>query len=330
MKVLALVLLCATAYLNNAQTTVDYRERYDHLLMEVINERIREGERFLERLSHQLKEYQTSHKEEDRAHILREVNFILPLVRGVEHHFETELKKTGLDMLERFVIEKARDEGMLVIKALTEIEKQVSTPTGTTKSSVFYAETQKPVDYRNEYDRLLYATIEEHMRMGDGMLLGLNRQLQEYQKTKSADVKAHIVSEVDRILPLLKMAEANVTRELKRTDLNHIERFLYEKAQDEIALLIKHYTAIENAVKGSATLFEYYAATTVAPVNWRLEYDRLLFEFIEHNIRRADEHLVHLERELNEYKQTKVQRECDCLPLRMILAADCSLIIPMI
>jgi hypothetical protein len=94
------------------------------------------------------------------------------------------------------------------------------------------------------------------MRMGDGMLLGLNRQLQEYQKTKSADVKAHIVSEVDRILPLLKTAEANVTRELKRTDLNHIERFLYEKAQDEIALLIKHYTAIENAVKGSATLFE--------------------------------------------------------------------------
>jgi hypothetical protein len=308
MKILALVLLCATAYLNNAAPTeapVDYREKYDHLLMEVINERIREGERFLERLSHQLKEYQTSHKEEDRAHILREVNFILPLVRGVEHHFETELKKTGLDMLERFAIEKARDEGMLVIKALTEIEKQVSTPTGTTKSSVFYAETQKPVDYRNEYDRLLYATIEEHMRMGDGMLLGLNRQLQEYQKTKSADVKAHIVSEVDRILPLLKTAEANVTRELKRTDLNHIERFLYEKAQDEIALLIKHYTAIENAVKGSATLFEYFAATTVVPVNWRLEYDRLLFEFIEHNIRRADEHLVHLERQLNEYKQTK-------------------------
>jgi hypothetical protein len=126
--------LCSDAAPTEAP--VDYREKYDHLLMEVINERIREGERFLERLSHQLKEYQTSHKEEDRAHILREVNFILPLVRGVEHHFETELKKTGLDMLERFAIEKARDEGMLVIKALTEIEKQVSTPTGTTKSSV--------------------------------------------------------------------------------------------------------------------------------------------------------------------------------------------------
>ncbi len=104
--------------------------------MDIINERIREGERFLERLSHQLKEYQTSHKEEDRAHIEREVNFILPLLKGIEHHFETELKKTGLDVLERFATEKARDEALLLIKGLTEIQKQVSAPTGTTKSSV--------------------------------------------------------------------------------------------------------------------------------------------------------------------------------------------------
>ncbi len=104
--------------------------------MEVINERIREGERFLERLSVQLKEYQTSHKEEDRAHIEREVHFMLSLLTGVEHHFENELKKTGLDMMERFVTEKARDEAMLLIKALNEIQKQVVAPTGTTKSSV--------------------------------------------------------------------------------------------------------------------------------------------------------------------------------------------------
>jgi hypothetical protein len=306
MKVLALVLLCATAYLSNAQTTtVDYRERYDHLLMEVINERIREGERFLERLSVQLKEYQTSHKEEDRAHIEREVHFILPLLTGVEHHFEQELKKTGLDMMERFVTEKARDEAMLLIKALNEILKGVAAPAGTTKSSVFFADTTKTVDYRNEYDRLLFATISEHIAMGDGLLLGLNRQLEEYQKTKNADIKTRIIGEVDRVLPLLKTAESNTQRELKRTDLNHLERFLYEKAADEVALLIKHYTAIETAVKGIATLFEYFAATTVATTDWRQEYDRLLFEFIEQNIRRADEHLVHLQRELNEYLQTK-------------------------
>jgi hypothetical protein len=118
------------------QQPVDYREKYDHLLMEVINERIREGEHFLERLTHQLKEYQTSHKEEDKAHILREVNFILPMVKGVESHFETELKKTGLDMLERFTIEKARDEGLLIVNALTEIQKQVSAPAVTNKSPV--------------------------------------------------------------------------------------------------------------------------------------------------------------------------------------------------
>jgi hypothetical protein len=92
--------------------------------------------------------------------------------------------------------------------------------------------------------------------MGDGMLLGLNKQLQEYQKSKNADIKAHVAHEVDRILPLLKMAEEHAQHELKRTDLNSLERFLYEKSQDEVALLIKHYTAIETAVKGSPTHFE--------------------------------------------------------------------------
>jgi len=86
------------------------------------------------------------------------------------------------------------------------------------------------------------------------MLLWLNRQLQEYQKSKSADVKAQIIREVEGILPLLKMAEDHAQHELKRTDLNYIERFLYEKAQDQVALLIKHYTQIETAVK--AAVFE--------------------------------------------------------------------------
>lgn len=309
MKFLALMLLCATAYLNNAAPTtpaaIDYRERYDHLLMEVINERIREGERFLERLSHQLKEYQTSHKEEVREHIVREVNFILPLVKGVEHHFEQELKKTNLDMLERFTIEKARDEGLLVIKALTEVQKQVQVAVATTKASVFFAETVKPVDYRSEYDRLLFQTIQEHIQRGDGMLLYLNRQLQEYQKTKSAEIKERIVREVEGILPYLKMAEDHAQHELKRTDLDYIERFLYEKSQDQVKLLIKHYTQIEAAVNGKPSLFEYFAATTVAPTDWRSEYDRLLFELTEQNVRRGDELLVRLQRQVNEYKQTK-------------------------
>lgn len=313
MKFLALIVLCATAYLNNAAPTeapVDYREKYDHLLMELINERIREGEQFLERLSHQLKEYQTSHKEEQREHIEREVDFILPIVKGVEQHFEVELKKPGLDMLERFSIEKARDEGQLVIKALTEIKKAVTKTTAVTKSSVFFAVTEKPVDYRNEYDRLLFQTIEERVQRGDGMLLGLNRQLQEYQKTKSADTKAAIVREVDFMLPLLKMAADHAEHELKRTDLNHIERFLYEKAQDEIKLLVKHFTQIETAVKGTAILFEFFAVTA-APVDWRSEYDRLLFELTEQNVRRADELLIRLQRQVNEYKQTKNKEIAD-------------------
>jgi DNA-binding transcriptional regulator GbsR (MarR family) len=328
MKIFALVLLCATAYLNNAADPPkpeDYREKYDQLLMELINERIREGERFLEKLSAELKEYQTSKKEADRAHIESEVQFILPLLKNVQHYFETELKKPNLDTLEKYSVEKARDDAVILTEALTEIEKAVAKTAApvTTASVAFFADTPAPVDYRSEYDRLLFQTIEERIQRGDGMLLGLQRQLVEYQKSKSTEVRDNIVREVDGILPLLKMAEDHATNELKRTDLDYIERFLYEKAKDQVALLIKHYTMIETAVKGTATAttvasFEFFAATPAPAVDWRSEYDRLLFEFTENNIRRADELLVRLQRQVNEYKKTndktiadRVAREVD-------------------
>jgi len=308
MKLFTVVLLCSTIYLTYAATTAkpeDYRDKYDHLLMQVIDERIRNGERFVEHLSQQLVEYETTKKPETREHILREITFILPMVKGIEGHFEVELKKTGLDAIERYATERARDEAQLIIKTLGEIQAAVgAAPKPATKAPLFFAETAKPVDYRNEYDRLLFQTIQEHIGRADGLLLGLNRQLQEYQKSKSADVKARIVAEVEGILPLLRGAEGHATTELKRTDLNDLERFLYEKSHDQILLLIKHYTQIEAAVKAPALAFEYFAATA-APVDWRAEYDRLLFETIEGHIRRGDFELLRLQREFNEYQQTK-------------------------
>jgi len=106
-----------------------------------------------------------------------------------------------------------------------------------------------PVDWRSEYDKLLFETINGHIVRADELLLSLNRELVVYKKAKNATIKAHIIQEVDTATALLKAAQTHVVTELKRTDLDYMERFLYEKAQDDIGLLLKHYAAIEAAVK---------------------------------------------------------------------------------
>jgi len=302
MKIISLLLLCGIAYLHAAPTTPgpDYREKYDHLLMEMINERIRSGEAFMEHLSHQLKEFQTTKKEDVREHIVKELEFIMPLLKGADQYFATELKKTGLDMLEKYSVNKAKNTVDLLVKLFTEVQTEVA------KKPEFYAVTANPTDYRKEYDRLLFQTINEHIARADGALLMLNRQLDEYLKTKDAEVKDRIIKEVDFIVPLLKAADEHAKTELKRTDLNHLERFLYEKAADEVALLIKHYTMIETQVKGGKPFVVDFFAATAAPVHdWRSDYDRLLYVFVEENVRRADGFLVELQRQFNTYQETK-------------------------
>jgi hypothetical protein len=89
----------------------------------------------------------------------------------------------------------------------------------------------------------------------------LERQLNEYKETKDKSLVQRIASEVDFTTPFIKTAQEHAQRELKRTDLNHVERYLYEKSNDEAAILIKHYTAIEKEVKAVAyfELEKFYA-----------------------------------------------------------------------
>lgn len=77
----------------------------------------------------------------------------------------------------------------------------------------------------------------------------MQRQLNEYKQTKDKNVVQRIASEVDFTAPLIKAAQGHAQTELKRTDLNHVERYLYEKANDEATILVKYYTAIEQEVK---------------------------------------------------------------------------------
>ncbi len=89
----------------------------------------------------------------------------------------------------------------------------------------------------------------------------MQRELNEYLQTKDKTLVTRIAGEVDFTLPLIKTAQEHAQRELKRTDLNHVERYLYEKVNDEATILIKHYTAMEKEVKAIAffELEEFYA-----------------------------------------------------------------------
>jgi len=104
--------------------------------MEAINERLRFGENFLETISHQVLEFQRTHDEELHQTILRHINYVLPMVQQIEHHFEEELKKTGLNTIERFTIEKAKAEYLLLIKALNEVYDAVKVHTNPAKEPV--------------------------------------------------------------------------------------------------------------------------------------------------------------------------------------------------
>jgi len=300
MKIICLVLLFSVNIINAADPTPDYRELYDKLLLELINERIREGEQFLSHLGHQLTEYQKTKDETLRVNIQKELEFILPLVKETDVILTAELKKTGLDLMERYSLEKAKSDADIVVKLLTEVQKQ------TAKPPTYYADDK--VDWRQEYDRLLYASIQEHILRADGLLLQLNTELAEFLKTKSADIKTRITEQIELIVPFLKLADDQALTELKRTDLDLLERFLYEKSDDEIKLLLRHYSEIEKQVNGGKVLSDLSdidAPAADPPVDWRAEYDKLLFAFVEENVRRADDLLVELVRQVNEYKTTK-------------------------
>jgi len=112
--------------------------------------------------------------------------------------------------------------------------------------------TPAPVDWRAEYDRLLFELIEMNVRRGDELLVRLQRQVNEYKQTKNKEIATRVAEEVDFTLPLIKGAQEHAQRELKRTDLNQVERYLYEKVNDEATILVKYYTALEKEVKGTA------------------------------------------------------------------------------
>jgi hypothetical protein len=85
-------------------------------------------------------------------------------------------------------------------------------------------------------------------------LLRLQRELKQYQTTKDKELHDRIVREIETEISLLNGTQQQLINELKRTDLDHIERYLYEKSKDEAELLTKHYTQMLASIKTSVVV----------------------------------------------------------------------------
>lgn len=82
-------------------------------------------------------------------------------------------------------------------------------------------------------------------------LIQLQHQIDEYEKTKDKELKAKIISEIDTALPFMQGVLAYLDREVKRTDLDLLERFMFEAARDDVHILINQLTAVETKIKAA-------------------------------------------------------------------------------
>ena len=170
------------------------------------------------------------------------------MLKAADGHAKTELKRTDLNHLERFLYEKSDDEIQLLLKHYTQIENSAKTGKAFFEA-VFEATAAPATDWRSEYDKLLFQQIEENMRRADRFLVELQRQFNEYTNTKNKEILDRVAKEVEFTVPMVKRGIEVAEKELKRTDLNHVERYLYEKVKDESNILIKHFTQLSNEIK---------------------------------------------------------------------------------
>ncbi len=83
-------------------------------------------------------------------------------------------------------------------------------------------------------------------------MLELTHQIEEYEKTKDKDLQARIISELDTALSFMQGILAHLNREVQRTDLDLIERFIFETSRDDVQILIKQFTEVEKKIKATS------------------------------------------------------------------------------
>lgn len=104
-------------------------------------------------------------------------------------------------------------------------------------------------DFRHEFDYLLMKTAEHNMERGEAMLLALTEQIAHLEQSKNKEEKEKIVRELETIIALISGSHDVLERELKRTDLDILERYNFESALKIGAILVRDLKAAEAKVK---------------------------------------------------------------------------------
>lgn len=108
-------------------------------------------------------------------------------------------------------------------------------------------------DFRNEFDHLLVATAIERFHQIEFGLSRLQREINHLNETKSKAEQERLVASIEVAVNEIAGAKSVLERELKRTDLNLLEKFNFENALAIGKVLTADLKDIETKVKAVQT-----------------------------------------------------------------------------
>lgn len=108
-------------------------------------------------------------------------------------------------------------------------------------------------DFRNEFDHLLVATAIERFHQIEFGLSRLQREISHLNETKSKAEQERLVASIEVAVNEIAGAKSVLERELKRTDLNLLEKFNFENALAIGKVLTADLKDIETKVKAVQT-----------------------------------------------------------------------------
>ncbi|OTF74015.1 Group 5 mite allergen-like protein (coiled coil structural protein) [Euroglyphus maynei] len=103
----------------------DYQNEFDFLLMERIHEQIRKGEQGLFRLQEQINQFEKNPTKEMKEQLLGEMDTLIAMIDGARGVLDRLMKRTDLDIFERYNVELAKKSGDILEKDLKKEEERV-------------------------------------------------------------------------------------------------------------------------------------------------------------------------------------------------------------
>lgn len=108
----------------------DFRHEFDFLLVQQVEEKFKEIEGFLVRLTYQVEELEKNKDEKTKGELLRELTVSIDYLEGAADYFKHQAARTDLDVVEKFNFDAIVTSGGLLhdkLKQLLEKVKNIDT-----------------------------------------------------------------------------------------------------------------------------------------------------------------------------------------------------------